>query len=371
MSAVIESNMQLTPIARAKTALASVEMEAKLKELAKASVTILTITNQDGREQCHSALMSLVKMRTHINKTRKVACEDALAFRDAAIVEEKRLVAIISPEENRLQQIRDTWDEAREAEKQARIDEEIARAAEIQRRIDAIRDWPVQATGKPSTVVAQLLDTANNHVIEAAVFWERIPEAASVLLASIAALTGLHAAALEREAEAERIRLGMLELAKLKAEAVERDRLAAEAREKAEAEAHAKRVADARAHAEQIRLDREKLAKEEADAKAIIESERKKVADQRAENDRANEAERVKQAEGAALLISQREAFEAEQRALEEARRPKPIVEPKIRTKIKTPSREEILQLIAGHYQVDQSIVRYWLSGINWAEVAA
>lgn len=364
MSAVIESSMQLTPIARAKTALASVEMEAKLKELAKASVTIVTITNQDGREQCHSALMSLVKMRTHINKTRKVACEDAIAFRDAAIVEEKRLVAIISPEEDRLQQIRDTWDEAREAEKQARIDEEIARVAEIQRRIDAIRDWPVQATGKPSTVVAQLLDTANNHVIEAAVFWERAPEAASVLLASIAALTGLHAAALEREAEAERIRLGMLELAKLKAEAVERDRLAAEAREKAEDEARAKQVADARAHADQIRADRERIAKEEADA-------RQKIAVERAENDRLAEAERLRQAQAAAKIIADRESLEAEQRALEEARRPKPIVEPKARTKIKTPSREEILQLIAGHYQVDQSIVRYWLSGINWAEVAA
>lgn len=250
MSAVIESNMQLTPVERARTALASIETEAKLKELAKASETILTITNPDGREQCHSALMSLVKMRTHINKTRKNACEDAIAFRDAAIAEEKRLVGIISPEEARLAGIRDTWDARIEAEKQARIDAEIARGAEIQRLIDGIRNWPVNAAGKPSALVNQMLQSATDYRIEDEVFQERTEDAKTILIASTAALQGIYQERLTHEAAQLKLEEDRKELVRLKAEEAERQKIAREAQAKADADAQVKRDAEAKIQAD-------------------------------------------------------------------------------------------------------------------------
>lgn len=348
------------------------KVEAGLAALRETyGAVVYQVTTTDGMEAAKAARAAVREPRYEVERIRKAAKAPILALGKKLDTEAARITGELEKIENPIHQQIKSEEDRKEKEREDKIAAELARTQEIQRRLDGIRNWPVNAANQPAILVGQMLTQAQAFRIETDVFQERSEEATAILAASTAALAGILQQRKDHEAEQAQLEIDRKELARLKAEETERQRLAAETQAKAEAEAHAKQVADARAHAEQIRLDREKLAREEADAKAIIESERKKVADQRAENDRANEAERVKQAEGAALLISQREAFEAEQRALEEARRPKPIVEPKIRTKIKTPSREEILQVIASHYQVDQSIVRYWLSGINWAEVAA
>jgi hypothetical protein len=127
---------ELTVIERAAKALGSADHEPALVELAKQAADITTIKNADGRAQVHGAYMTLKTRRTDIRKAGKDARDDATKFSKAVIAEEDRLVAIIEPEEQRLQKLRDKAEEAAaaanvQAEADAIFDAEQARLKEI------------------------------------------------------------------------------------------------------------------------------------------------------------------------------------------------------------------------------------------------
>src|SRR5574338_561142 len=153
----------LTVAERAAIAIGAPAYEIALVDLVKESASIVQIKDKIGYQQAHSARMRLKLTRVEIQKRAKDAREDAQAFSKAGIAEEKRLVALVCPEEDRLQGLQDVWDAAREAEKQARIQAEEARVAKHRANIDAIRDtalhsattrWPHSAssTRPPSPV---------------------------------------------------------------------------------------------------------------------------------------------------------------------------------------------------------------------------
>ena len=129
---------------RAQIALKSSETEHKLVELSSAYKSITTITNKDGREECHSALMVIRNTRTAIERTAKAAREDATKFSKAVIAEENRLIAIISDEETRLAGIRDAWDQQKEIERKAAEEAERQRIEAIQNQIRDIKAIPYQ-----------------------------------------------------------------------------------------------------------------------------------------------------------------------------------------------------------------------------------
>lgn len=129
---------------RAQIALKSSETEHRLVELSSAYKSITTITNKDGREECHSALMVIRNTRTAIERTAKAAREDATKFSKAVIAEENRLIAIISDEEKRLAAIRDAWDEQKELERKAAEEAERQRVEAIQNQIRDIKAIPYQ-----------------------------------------------------------------------------------------------------------------------------------------------------------------------------------------------------------------------------------
>lgn len=126
----------LTVVQRASVALGATEHEKKLVELAKQSVAITTISNNGGLQECHAARMRLKNARIEIEKLGKSARDDATKFSKAVIAEEARLVALIEPEEKRLQAIQDAWDAAREAERIAHENAERERLARIQEAIE-------------------------------------------------------------------------------------------------------------------------------------------------------------------------------------------------------------------------------------------
>jgi hypothetical protein len=144
----MSESKELTMPQRVAVLLRSAEREATLKEMAGKSVTITTITNLAGYQQCHAARMVLKNQRIIIEKDGKAARDEANKFRAAVIAEEARLIGLIDPEESRLQAIQDAWDNEQKRIKEAKEEAERQRVAGIQARITRITNSPVGVTGK-------------------------------------------------------------------------------------------------------------------------------------------------------------------------------------------------------------------------------
>ena len=144
---------ELTVQNRAALALNTSTREQALQELKAQSTDIVLVNSKDGRTQVHTAAMALRTARTTISKLSKDARDDATQFCKAMIEEEKRLIAIVEPEETRLLKLRDDWDAALEAEKQAKIKAEQVRVAAIKTDIQTIRNTAIKLARKPSSVI--------------------------------------------------------------------------------------------------------------------------------------------------------------------------------------------------------------------------
>jgi hypothetical protein len=275
----VTESTELTVVERAAIALTSPQHEKELRELVAASASIIAIKNKDGREQCHSALMTLKGRRTSIEKAGKAAREDATAFSKAVIAEEKRLVAIAEPEEIRLQDLRDDWDEAREAERQVRLNAERDRIKGIREAIDyGLKAWPTSAVGLSSAKIAAMLETLEAEEITLERYQEFSGEAEMAKVVSVDKLKEMWIAQAAVElAAAEAIRQAELDR-------IERERVAEANR------LESKRLADLAAEIEtqaQLARDRQALADTQArEQRETVEAE------QRAANERAAAAMR-------------------------------------------------------------------------------
>jgi hypothetical protein len=119
---------------RAKLALKG--NDANLIELAKESKELSTIKTEDNYKEIKTAENKLVKMRLLITDMGKTARDDANKFAKAVIAEEKRLIGLIEPEEERLKALRFDWDESIRIE----AGKVFAAAEEKRLRLQAIDD---------------------------------------------------------------------------------------------------------------------------------------------------------------------------------------------------------------------------------------
>jgi len=264
---VVESS----PADRAELALKSRETEKDLRELVARSVSITAPTNADGRQECHAAYMSLRNARVAIETTGKKAREDATAFSKAVIAEEKKLVAIVDAEETRLKALRDEWDAAREAERQAMIEAERARVAALRDRIADIHLLPSRCVGLFSGHITPIMIALE--ATDLSTFEELTDEAVDAHRIAVDRVTELYHKAIADEA-AERARIEAEAEAKAAAEA-EAARVAAEserlAREREAFEAEQARVAEAaRIEAEKLAEERRKIDADRAAFEAML-----------------------------------------------------------------------------------------------------
>lgn len=409
----------LTVIERAAAVFAAIPSEEDLRELAKKSLTITEITNEAGKDQCHASRMVLKNTRLEIERVGEEGREDAVQTSKAIIARQKALIGITKPEEERLAAIQKAWDDRIVAEKEAKIQAEIARVAEIQRRLDWMRDRPVKAAGKSSADVLQMIETLDAYQVDESIFQERLDDAKAILEVSRAALRGLHAAALQAEAKAEQLKRDQEELAKLRAAEEERQRIATaervkqEAADKAKRDAEAKAVADARAAqdaADEANRERNEMALQEIQAIhhqvmiadtgraphikggtldgidiLIAQTEVWTITEEKfgalfasAESVRAStlaglrqkRADLVKRNEQIAedqRLADQRAEVGRQQEALRVAQLPRPPAR-----KIKhNPGAEALTDVIAQHYNVEPGTANRWLREIDWESVSA
>ena len=293
---------ELTVVERATQALAAVTTEEKLKQLAASSVGIEKITNAPGLTQCHAARMVLKNMRIEIERAGKAARDEATKFSKAVIAEEQRLIGIIEPEEARLARIQTEYEEAREAERRAKEEAERRRVAAIQERITTLREYALEAVDECAQRIAEMIKLLNETPVLPDVFQEFATDAELAKKVTLARLNALLRAAVEREAEAERLRLEREEFERQKAEQAERDRQA-----KAERDREANRISD-----ESFRKLAELAEQERVALEARAEEDRRA-----AERRRAEEEEIARQR---AAMLREREEFEArKRREIEEA----------------------------------------------------
>jgi hypothetical protein len=314
---------ELAPIERAKKVLSYDETKARLAELAAKSERIVEITNAPGYQEAHRARMDLKNARVDIQKRGKDARADATAFSKAVIAAEGELVGVIEPEESRLQALQDTWDAAREAERQAKIEAERQRVETIQRRVSRIREAHLYVGGDMGLMRAEIEGLATITIGED--FQEFQPVAEAARTEALTKLQAMLAEAEERAAreasEADARRIEAEQIAKERAE-VDRQRAELEAQRQAAAAEQARIEADHRAKVEaqqaELRVQQEAAAKAQAESeaaqRAAEEAQRKAEEDaRRAELERQREADRV------AIEAAEAQAEAARQQAAEAA----------------------------------------------------
>jgi hypothetical protein len=207
----VEPITTLVPVEhRAIIALNSTKTEVELLAIVTKHKTITEIKNKAGREQAHGAAMELMRARTSIKKVADEARDDAKKFNAAVLAEEKRLTALVEPEETRIKKLRDDWDAAEVVRKEAEAAKERARLLVISEKIAGVRAYGKLASDcRTAARVQALLDklTAEWAALPLEdTFQEFITEAQAAFDATSASITTLLAAKTAAEAEQARIK---------------------------------------------------------------------------------------------------------------------------------------------------------------------
>lgn len=259
---------ELTLPQRAAVALGSSKTEQDLQSLVNTAKSFVAITNAAGRADCHSRLMALKNARIDITKTGKAAREDAQAFSSAVIAEEKRLIAIVADEENRLLVLREEWDSEQEEIAATKRKAEQDRVDAIQRKIDAIVATPNHTVPIDSNEIQRRIQALSAQAIELDEYQELTGKAQVAKDGALQVLVKMLNDRLELEAEQQR-----LEVARQKAAEELRQQQEALAIQQEEQARIAKEQAD-----RQAELDRQaaELQKQRNDAVAALMAEQER-----------------------------------------------------------------------------------------------
>ena len=227
-----------------------------------------------------------------------------------------------------------------ERERQAKIEAELARVEAIQERISAIRSMPVNI-GVHATpdFTAEKIEELNAIEVDDS-FEEFAKEAADAKAVANAALRSLHSDAIDRKLEQERIAAERKELEELRA-----------AEEKRQSEEKARREAEE----EKARKAREAAEKKEREA---LEAQRKKQAEEQAKIDSENDRIAKERAELEAARKVEADRKAAEEKA--EADRKAAAIEAAKRAEF--PGVAALVEVIAEHFNVDESVAMSWLA---------
>lgn len=290
-------------------------VETGLAELRSRMVDVVyDVTTAKGMEQARKDRRECVALRTSLEEVRKREKAGILERGRLLDGEAKRICQAIAAIEAPIDAAIKSEESRKEQEKAERDRIERERVDGIRSIINAIRTTPVDAVGKSAKVITRMRDAIASTVVTHERFAEFTEDAANILQAVLESLDAMIADKLAHEAEGERLRLERERLASEEAAAKTRRDEEDRIRQEANA-AEEKRLTDQRLtqEAEAARLKREAAALEEQRQ----EQERQRVAEeQRQENDRherevfqeraAKRAERMKAAKckspGDALL---------------------------------------------------------------------
>jgi hypothetical protein len=296
---------------------------------------VYDVGSTEGLKTAKAARVVLRTPRYEVERIRKSAKAPLLAIGKRLDCEAARIISAIMKLEDPIHAQISAEEDRIEAQKQAAIDAENERIADIHSRINSMRNTVSQCAHLSADQLAKAINEMEATDIDDS-YQEFKQQAEDARMAAIGALDKLHAGAVTREAEAERVKAERAELEKLRAEQLERDRISRERLVEENRIAQKSRDEETAVQREELRREREQL---EADA---------------AHNRRI-------QAQRDAELLSARQALDAEQAAL---RAPK--VSPLPSAENRKPSKEQILRVLADHFGVKEQSVRQWLTHYDW-----
>ena len=376
----------LPPVERAIAALSFETVRAEVSKLATQYADITAISNKAGRDQAHAAAMTLKNRRVEIQRRAKEVREDAVAFQKAVIAKGDELAALIEPEEQRLLKLRDAWDAEQERIKREAAEAEQRRKQGHEAKIADIRSVVVDSSGKSALCLQHIISGLEMEDVSEASFEEYAPVASRAKAETLDKLRAMKAEAEAREAEQARIKAE--QEAEAKRLAAEREELA---RLRAEAEARRKeeeaKAAEARAaEAARLAAERAEIAKQREEQEAKARAERAELERQAAELRAQQEAVRKQQEAAAAeakrlederIAAERRAAEEKERAAREEAarveakRQAKEREAQRIARESNPPNADDVVALVAKHYDVSESAARHWLAEMFGIQQAA
>ena len=323
--------------------------------------------------------MTLKNRRVEIQRRAKEVREDAVAFQKVVIAKGDELAALIEPEEQRLLKLRDAWDAEQERIKREAAEAEQRRKQGHEAKIADIRSVVVDSSGKSALCLQHIISGLEMEDVSEASFEEYAPVASRAKAETLDKLRAMKAEAEAREAEQARIKAE--QEAEAKRLAAEREELA---RLRAEAEARRKeeeaKAAEARAaEAARLAAERAEIAKQREEQEAKARAERAELERQAAELRAQQEAAaaEAKRLEGERIAAERRAAEEKERAAREEAarveakRQAKEREAQRISHENSPPSTDDVVALVAKHYDVSESAARHWLAEMFGIQQAA
>lgn len=310
-----EQPQQLPVEVRARKALNFESVKQRVELLPERSAHITAVSSMADHADCHRHRMELKNTRCAIQRAGKDARADATAFAKAVKAAEDELVALIEPEEQRLQGLQSAFEERMAAEKAERERQEALRVARENEAFRKLLDFAVRASHKGSAQIEELLRELADFPLDD-IAPERHAEAETVraeqadklrLMLSEAQAVEETAARLQREREELERQREQLEALRAKQEAE-----AKAAREAAEAELQRQR--------DQLEAQRAELQRQQDEARAAAEAEQRRQAEERQAAERAREEEEARQRAEAERAERERQAEERRQREAAEAK---------------------------------------------------
>lgn len=301
------------------------DLRARLKDVA------YDVTTTRGMQAAVKDRAEVRTLRTGLEKLRKEIKAPALERCRLIDDEAKRITVELLKLETPIDEQIKAEEARKEAEKAARAKDEADRINAIHDRLQGIREGYTDVLNicKTADAMQREIEYIEAREITPELFEEFTDRAIALKSETLQKMRELHAAAVEREAAAERekaereaeaarLAAERAELERLRAEQAERDRIE---RERIAAEQRAAKAAQDEADAK-AKAERDRLAKEAADARAEQDriaaegraAERKRLDDERAEFERQRAAEQAAaKAKADAEAEARRVAFIAEQ----------------------------------------------------------
>jgi colicin import membrane protein len=317
MSAVLENSPTdvLPPIeTQTTTALALVArsiteinaLEVVIAELeSRYEGVVFDVTTTEGMEAARKARQTIREPRYTLQRMRKEAKAPLNQLKKGIDEQAEGYISRISAIEDPVHLQIETEEARKEAERQARIEAERKRVADLRERIAILRGNRMLTASSGSELIGEHISDIEKMALDDT-FAEFLEEAKSAKAEGLDWLTKLRGAAELHEAEQARLKAEREELARQQAaQAAERARIAEEERQ-----GRLKREAEEREHQEQLRRQREEAeAEDRRRREALAQEERQQQARLQAARELADREERERVA-----------AREAEDKRLADAR---------------------------------------------------
>jgi len=183
---------------------------------------VYDVATTAGMNDAKAARLALREPRYEIERIRKSAKAPLLALGKKLDADAARITAEIEKIEGPIDQQIKAEEARKEAEKQAKIEAEQKRIADIHERIEELRGCQMLTVASGSALIAGHISDLESLVVDDQ-FEEFRQNAEDAKAAGLARLTALHAAAVAHEQEQERIKAARIELDRLRAAQARRD----------------------------------------------------------------------------------------------------------------------------------------------------